>query len=534
MHAANETEFTQEVCDIIINDCGYALVWVGFAEHDKAKTVRPIAYAGFDKSYIDGLKVTWDSKSERGRGPTGTAIRTGKPYICKNMQTDPNFAPWRERAIERNYTASCVLPLSSREGETFGALNIYSKEPNPFSDEEVKLLTELANDFASGVVMLKLRREREQAEVTLQKQASLIDLSPDAIIVRKQDGTISFWSKGAQKLYGWTKEEAIGQKTHILLKTSFPEPQTEIEKEIKTKGKWKGELLHQTKDQRQVVVQSYWLATLDKQGEIVELLESNVDVTDLRQMQDKLEEYAAHLEDLVQERTQQLKNAERLSAIGETAGMVGHDLRNPLQTVTGETFLAKDELKSIPDSPAKRNLEENITIIAEQISYMDKIVSDLQDFVRPITPDKKPVDLRKLLTATLAQVNLPENIEAQTQIEDGLPEVSADTQLLRRVFFNLFTNAVQAMPEGGKLEVTARAKKNGKDNGKVLIDVEDTGVGIPENVKLKIFRPLFTTKSKGQGFGLAVCRRVIEAHGGNITFVSEEGKGTRFTVELPT
>ena len=533
MHAADETAFTQEVCDIIIKDCGYALVWVGFAEHDKAKTVRPIAYAGFDKSYIDGLKVTWDAKSERGHGPTGTTIRTGKPYVCKNMQTDPNFAPWRKNAIERNYTASCVLPLSSQEGETFGALNIYSKEPNPFTDEEVKLLTELANDFAYGVVMLRLRHEKEQAEKTLQKQASLIDLSPDAIIVRKLNGTISFWSVGAQKLYGWKKNEALGRNTHQLLKTSFQEPQAEVEEQLKQKGKWQGELLHQTKDQRQVVVQSYWLATRDEQGEIVELLESNVDVTDRRQMQDKLEEYAAHLEELVQERTQQLKDAERLTAIGETAGMVGHDLRNPLQTVTGETFLAKDELKSLPDSPAKRNLEENVTIIAEQISYMDKIVSDLQDFVRPIAPDKKPVDLKKLLTATLAQVNLPDNIDAETQIREDLPNVLADIQLLKRVFFNLFTNAVQAMPEGGKLTVKAYAKKTAKESGILIIDVEDTGVGIPESVKPKIFRPLFTTKSKGQGFGLAVCRRVIEAHGGTVTFESQEGKGSRFTVELP-
>ena len=532
MYANNEKEFTQEVCNIIVHDCGYALVWVGFAQQNKQKTVLPVAYAGFDKEYIDHLNITW-ADAPRGRGPTGTVIRTGKPYVCRNMQSDPNFEPWREQAAKRKYTASLVLPLSSFGGKTFGALNIYSREPDPFSDEEIKLLTELANDFAYGIEMLRLRREREQAADQARKQAALIDLSPDAIMIRQLDGNITFWSKGAEKLYGYTKEEAIGQTSNRILQTIFPEPLKEIILQLKHKGHWSGELIHQTKDERKVIVQSYWLAKLDEHGEVAEMMESNVDITDRKQMQNKLEEYAAHLEELVEERTQQLKNAERLTAIGETAGMVGHDLRNPLQTVTGETYLAKSELQQLPDSPEKRNLEESIQTIAEQISYMDKIVSDLQDFVRPITPEKKHVNLQKLIRATMTEVITPENVEVQTQIDQNIPEVPADAQLLKRVFFNLLNNALQAMPKGGKLKVKMQNRKNPKGEDKVLISFEDTGVGIPEEVKPKIFKPLFTTKSKGQGFGLVVCKRVIEAHGGTIGFESEEGKGTKFTVELP-
>ena len=266
MHATDEAKFTQEVCNIIINDCGYALVWVGFAEHDQNKTVRPVAFAGFDKGYIDALRVTWDGKSESGRGPTGTVIRSGKTYICRNMQIDPNFEPWRPEALKRGYTASLVLPLTSIEGDTFGALNIYSKESDPFTDEEVKLLTELANDFSYGIGMLRLRKQREQDEETLRKQASLIDLSPDAIIVRTFEGTISFWSKGAEKLYGWTKDEAIGQVTNTLLRTEFPIPLREIEKKQKLEGKWSGELIHTCKNGDKVVVQSYQLGKFGADG----------------------------------------------------------------------------------------------------------------------------------------------------------------------------------------------------------------------------------------------------------------------------
>jgi signal transduction histidine kinase len=136
-----------------------------------------------------------------------------------------------------------------------------------------------------------------------------------------------------------------------------------------------------------------------------------------------------------------------------------------------------------------------------------------------------------LLNATLSQVNLPPNIETRIEISDNIPSILADGQLLKRVFFNLFTNAVQAMPKGGKLTLGAKKAARGKTG--VIVTVQDTGEGIPENVKPKMSKPLFTTKSKGQGFGLAVCKRVIEAHGGTIAFYSKEGLGTRFTVELP-
>ena len=379
MHVADEAKFTQEVCDIIVKDCGYALVWVGLAENDKEKSVRPVAFSGFDKEYIDALRITWDGKSERGRGPTGTVIRTGKLYVC-NMRSDLNFEPWRQDAKKRGYTASLVLPLTSFEGKPFGALNIYSLESNPFDEEEIKLLSELSSDFAYGIMMLRLRKEREQAEKTLQKQASLIDLSPDAVIVKKLDDTITFWSEGAEKLYGWTKEEAVGKKATLLFKTSYPEPPQKILGELQTSGRWSGENIHKTKLGNKVVVQSRWLAECGAKGEILEILETNEDITLRKQMQTKLEEYAKNLEGLVEERTKALKDSERLAAIGATAGMVGHDIRNPLQAITSDVFLLKSELASVPESEEKKNAFESLDEIEKNIDYINKIVQDLQDY----------------------------------------------------------------------------------------------------------------------------------------------------------
>ena len=158
----DEASYLKEVCRIIVEDCGYALVWVGFAEDDENKTVRPVASAGFEEGYLENLKITW-ADTERGRGPTGTTIRTGKLSICRNVRTDLNFLPWREQAISRGYASSVVFPLMAN-GHAFGALNIYSRDMDPFSDEEIKMLNELAGDFAYGINSIRLRAAHLKAE----------------------------------------------------------------------------------------------------------------------------------------------------------------------------------------------------------------------------------------------------------------------------------------------------------------------------------------------------------------------------------
>jgi PAS domain S-box-containing protein len=213
MHATSESGYLKEVCDFIIKDCGYLMVWIGFGENDENKTVRPAAQAGFEKGYLETANITW-SDSERGHGPTGTAIRTGKPAICRNMLTDPDFKPWRKEALKRGYASSIVLPLTF-DGKTFGAINIYSKEPNPFSEEEIKLLTELSNDLAYGIMTLRLRLEREQAEAALAKSEEkyrfLYEEGQSLNIIIGPDQTIKDTNKTAMNLLGYEKDEVVGK-----------------------------------------------------------------------------------------------------------------------------------------------------------------------------------------------------------------------------------------------------------------------------------------------------------------------------------
>jgi two-component system CheB/CheR fusion protein len=252
-----------------------------------------------------------------------------------------------------------------------------------------------------------------------------------------------------------------------------------------------------------------------------EILVTAEDITESKLLEEKQDLHRIDLE-------KKLESAENLAVIGQTAGMVGHDIRNPLQAIVSATYLAKDDLASLPQSDIKKSLIESMKEIEDQASYISKIVADLQDFSRPLKPFSEETDLRQLIDNLLLSIEMEENVKMISEIADDVQKVKVDPDYLKRILTNLLINAEQAMPDGGRITITAQ-----KENGNCLITVEDTGEGIPEDVKPNLFMPLFTTKSKGQGFGLAVSKRLAKAMGGDITFESEKGNGSKFTIKLP-
>jgi PAS domain S-box-containing protein len=252
------------------------------------------------------------------------------------------------------------------------------------------------------------------------------------------------------------------------------------------------------------------------------------DITERIKAENALMKYQEKLEALVEERTKKLKDAERLAAIGATAGMVGHDIRNPLQAITSDVYLAKTELASLPSSEEKKNALESMEEMEKNIDYINKIVQDLQDYARPLNPKIEESDLRSLVETIIRKNGVPSNIKVHVKISDESLKVRADSYYLNRILTNLVTNAVQAMPNGGNLIIDAHKEEND-----TILSVKDTGIGIPQEIQDKMFTLMFTTKSKGQGFGLPVVKRMTESLGGTATFESQAGKGTTFTVRLP-
>jgi signal transduction histidine kinase len=239
------------------------------------------------------------------------------------------------------------------------------------------------------------------------------------------------------------------------------------------------------------------------------LLESFIDITEHKKLE------------------AQLAESQRFAAIGETATMIGHDLRNPLQAITSIAYLAKKGLKSSKPEE-KREVEGLLESIDEQVLYMDKIVSDLHDYAQSLTPKSTETSLPDLVKTVLSTVKVPTTVKVSVEIPKGFPNVLIDSYLMRRVLTNLVINAIQAMPKGGRLVIRTSKKEE-----TATVSVQDTGTGIPEEDMHKLFNPFFTTKAKGQGLGLAVCKRLVEAQGGKITVESKPGKGTTFTTSIP-
>jgi signal transduction histidine kinase len=204
--------------------------------------------------------------------------------------------------------------------------------------------------------------------------------------------------------------------------------------------------------------------------------------------------------------------------------MVGHDIRNPLQAIMSDLYLIEAELKNNPQC-ASEDIAESINSINENIAYINKIISDLQDYTRTLTLNPTDVKLRALFSNVIATV--PPTIDTQLNLHEDLT-IKTDATYLKRIMTNLVINAVQAMPNGGKITISTVVEA-----GKVLISVADTGVGIPEVIKPNLFKPMFTTKAKVQGLGLAVVKRLVEALNGSISFESEVGRGSKFTDSLP-
>ena len=270
---------------------------------------------------------------------------------------------------------------------------------------------------------------------------------------------------------------------------------------------------------------------LDSSGKFIATIAQGFNITERKRMEAEQKSHAEKLEEIVSERTRELREAqdqlvtkEKLAILGKLAGGVGHELRNPLGAIKNAAYFLNMALET-PDPDVK----EMVQLINKEVARSEDIISSLLDFARPKNLTLTKEAFATAVNGALKRNPVPDHVTVINNLDETLPGILADQDKLLQVFNNIISNAFQAMPEGGSLTLTSKQP----DPEWVSISFTDTGEGISaENMK-KLFEPLFTTKIKGIGLGMVVSKTIVELHGGHIDVRSEAGKGTTVTMNLP-
>lgn len=647
--ADDELRMVNEVCNLVCEEAGYRMAMVRYVQHDERKSLRPVAWSGFEQGYFDQIDVTWDD-SKWGSGPAGTAIKDRTVVVVADVATDERFAPWRELGLARGYRSVVAVPLIAADGSVIGVLGIYADEPAAFTHEALRPLIELADSLAFGIVAIRERTERERAEAELRKernllrtlvevlpdsiyakdaecrmtmvnpvsmrilgvssesealgrtdyefypreiadafyaddrlvisrgepvidreehyydrkgmkrwlltskvplldesgravgivgvgrditvrkaseakireQAELLHIASDAILVRDRRGRIRYWNRSAERTFGWTAAEAIGQDADELLHRRWPEEPSDALAVVIERGEWSGDLHCATKEGRTLITQSRWTRVQEEGEGAFSILSVSTDVTQDRAVQS------------------QLLRAQRLESIGTLAGGLAHDLNNVLTPIVSG-------LESVMPAVADESARRILSMVIDGARRGALVIRQLLGFARGAEVERKPLRLEEVVAEVVAIVRetFPKGIDVAYAVESPLRAVVGDATQLHQVLMNLCINARDAMSGGGVLSVSARnldlddagarTHLEARSGAYVVLAVEDSGSGMEPEIVEQIFDPFFTTKGprSGTGLGLSTARSIVKAHGGFITVSSEPGRGSLFTVYLP-
>jgi PAS domain S-box-containing protein len=418
-------------------------------------------------------------------------------------------APVIERVLREGSVHNHETRLRRRNGELRDVLLFFERIDLPEAPEPVLL---------AQVVDVT---ERKQAAQKLREQAELLDKAQDAILVRDLEHRITYWNKGAERLYGWTADEVAGRSIQELLFRDTAAFLTAADA-VLAQGEWAGELTQFTRDGREVSVGCRWALVRDPAGQPRAVLCINTDLTEHKKLQ------------------AQLLRTQRMESIGTLAGGIAHDLNNVLAPI----------LMSISLLKMNEQDEERLKILASIEGSARRgadLVRQVLSFARGMEGERVPVKLAHLgqEIARIIRDTFPKNITFELESARDLWTVEADPTQMHQVLMNLCVNARDAMPAGGRItlslanmvldEVYSGMNPQSRPGNYVVLAVQDTGTGIPASVQERMFEPFFTTKAVGQGtgLGLATVLTIVKSHGGFINVYSEPGKGATFKVYLP-
>ena len=368
--------------------------------------------------------------------------------------------------------------------------------------------------------------ERKAAEEEIQKQAELLNLAHDAVIVRDRESRVVFWSRGAEATYGWTAAEALGRVTHELLQTTFPTSLEAVDAALCEQGEWEGELTHITRGGAAIVVAGRQSLQRDEHGAPIAILEINRDVTDRKRAEEALRTAEA-----------ELARVTRVTTLGEVTASFAHEVNQPLAAIVNN---ANACLALLPDG--RPDLDEVRGALADVMSDADRasaIIERVRALAARSPSESVPLrleDVVKDVVALTAAESVARRVTIRAEVARDLPVVSGDRVQLQQVVLNLVVNGMDAMgtvhEQGRLLEI--RGRQDVQDGSlAVTISVQDQGVGLNAAHMGRLFDAFYTTKPNGMGMGLAISRSIIEMHGGRLWAEPNQGPGATFSFSVP-
>jgi len=462
------------------------------------------------------------------KGISIKAVKTGNSVLVQDVRKDIDFVEGLPGVL-----SELAVPIKIGQ-KILGVLNVESKELNAFDEKDQELLEILASHAATAISNLEFAKNLEMHAREIRESKEKFERffmdNPEAAVYMDSSFHILDINPRFSELFGYSSGEVRGKHINDGI---VPKDKMEEGEMLDREALKKGYVYHDTVRKRKngsLVPVSISAAPITVEGKLVGIVGLYKDITERKQMEKKLEEYSQHLEELVEKRTRQLKEAEeqlikseRLAAIGQVAAMVGHDLRNPLTSIKGATYYLKKKLGLKMDEKAMEMLE----LVEKDVEHSNEIITDLMEYSKEIRLELTETTPKSIVRDALSLIEVSENIQI-LDLTQSAPKIEIDAAKTKRVFGNLIKNAIDAMPIGGKLAITSK-----ESNANMEITFADTGIGMTKEIMEKIWTPFFTTKAKGMGLGLAICKRIIEAHGGSISVESTVGKGTTFTVTIP-
>ncbi len=426
-----------------------------------------------------------------------------------------------ERTIRGEAVEVFELPVNKKDGGRFIGEFIVA----PLQEGDSTVLLGICRDITER------KRIEEALSESERRFRSIFDTAPDGIFTISLEGKVTSVNQAVVQLVGWSSAELVDtpyaawihpddvEQISIAFYEVLAGKSVEAEARVRAKGGG-------------YKVLDFTATPLIQHGGLSGVLGFFRDVSERKRMEAEIRRWNEELERKVAERTRQLSEAqeelvrkEKLAVLGQVAGSVGHELRNPLGVMSNAVYFLQTVLADADDS-----VKEYLDIIKNEIAGSERIVSDLLDSVRTKPPQVSTVEIGELVTRTLYNFAIPASIQLRVDTPETLPLLRVDALQMQQVLRNLISNAVEAMPEGGTLQLAAMADEAAKN---VKVSVHDSGVGMTPEQQGKLFQPLFTTKARGIGLGLVVVKNLTEANGGKVEVQSEAGQGTMFTLTLP-